>query len=146
MNRFHALASVATVSLGVVLSGAALAQNAASNFCVAVNGGFGSGGTSYVAPAFTLPAKNNCAACRVSRKRLAPSSPYRTVRVALPAMVECSRSAFSIPTRSFSAKVRPSRIKSSCVRKESRAVQLLAKTSVTSGPASQYSRPARPAY
>ena len=62
MNRLHALASVGTVSLGVVLSGAALAQNAASNFCVAVNGGFGSGGTSYVAPAFTLPAKNNCAA------------------------------------------------------------------------------------
>src|SRR6516162_8175696 len=63
MNRSHALASVVTVSLGVVLSGAALAQNAvASNFCVAVNGGFGSGGTSYIAPAFTLPAKNNCAA------------------------------------------------------------------------------------
>ena len=58
MNRFHTLTSVATVSLGVVLSGPALAQN----FCVAVNGGFGSGGTSYIAPAFTLPAKNNCAA------------------------------------------------------------------------------------
>jgi hypothetical protein len=58
MNRFHTLTSVATVSLGVVLSGAALAQN----FCVAVNGGFGSGGTSYIAPAFTLPARNNCAA------------------------------------------------------------------------------------
>ena len=58
MNRFHTLTSVATVSLGVVLSGAALAQN----FCVAVNGGFGSGGTSYVAPTFTLPVKNNCAA------------------------------------------------------------------------------------
>ena len=58
MNRFHTLTSVATVSLGVVLSGAALAQN----FCVAVNGGFGSGGTSYIAPTFTLPVKNNCAA------------------------------------------------------------------------------------
>jgi hypothetical protein len=34
----------------------------AANFCVAVNGGFGSGGTSYIAPDFTLPAKNNCAA------------------------------------------------------------------------------------
>jgi|SRR5215469_14989153 len=33
----------------------------AANFCVAVNGGFGSGGTSYIAPDFTLPAKNNCA-------------------------------------------------------------------------------------
>ena len=34
----------------------------AANFCVAVNGGFGNGGTSYIAPAFTMPAKNNCAA------------------------------------------------------------------------------------
>ena len=33
----------------------------AANFCVAVNGGFGNGGTSYIAPTFTLPAKNNCA-------------------------------------------------------------------------------------
>jgi hypothetical protein len=33
-----------------------------ANFCVAVSGGFGSGGTSYIAPAFTLPAKNHCAA------------------------------------------------------------------------------------
>jgi hypothetical protein len=32
----------------------------AANFCVAVNGGFGTGGTSYIAPAFTLPAANNC--------------------------------------------------------------------------------------
>ena len=31
----------------------------AANFCVAVNGGFGSGGTSYIAPVFTVPAKNN---------------------------------------------------------------------------------------
>ena len=34
----------------------------AANLCVAVNGGFGRGGTSYIAPAFTMPAKNNCAA------------------------------------------------------------------------------------
>jgi hypothetical protein len=34
----------------------------AANFCVAVNGGFGNGGTSYIAPTFALPAKNNCAA------------------------------------------------------------------------------------
>jgi hypothetical protein len=34
----------------------------AANFCVAVNGGFGHGGTSYIAPAFTLPAKNHCEA------------------------------------------------------------------------------------
>lgn len=34
----------------------------AASFCVAVDGGFGSGGTSYIAPAFTLPAKNHCTA------------------------------------------------------------------------------------
>jgi hypothetical protein len=33
----------------------------AAGFCVASNGGFGGGGTSYIAPAFTLPAKNHCA-------------------------------------------------------------------------------------
>lgn len=32
----------------------------ASNFCVAVNNGFGHGGTSYVGPSFALPAANNC--------------------------------------------------------------------------------------
>src|SRR5579859_3134918 len=32
----------------------------ATNFCVAVNGGFGSGGTSYIAPTFTLPAADKC--------------------------------------------------------------------------------------
>jgi hypothetical protein len=32
----------------------------AANFCVAVNGGFGNGGTSYVAPNFTLPAGRHC--------------------------------------------------------------------------------------
>ena len=30
-------------------------------FCVAVNGGFGGGGTSYVAPGFKLPTANHCA-------------------------------------------------------------------------------------
>jgi hypothetical protein len=33
----------------------------AASFCVAVNGGFGSGGTSFIAPTFNLPAKNHCA-------------------------------------------------------------------------------------
>jgi hypothetical protein len=31
-------------------------------FCVATGGGFGSGGTTFVAPGFTVPAKNNCSA------------------------------------------------------------------------------------
>ena len=30
------------------------------SFCIATGGGFGSGGTTFVAPAFTVPAKNNC--------------------------------------------------------------------------------------
>ncbi len=34
----------------------------AANFCIAVSGGFGKGGTSFVAPSFTVPAKNACAA------------------------------------------------------------------------------------
>ena len=33
----------------------------AAGFCVAVNGGFGNGGTSFVGPNFVLPAKNKCA-------------------------------------------------------------------------------------
>ena len=34
----------------------------AANLCVAVGGGFGSGGTSFIAPTFKLPAKNKCLA------------------------------------------------------------------------------------
>lgn len=32
----------------------------AGTFCVASNSGFGSGGTSYIAPSFTLPTINHC--------------------------------------------------------------------------------------
>ena len=32
----------------------------AANLCIAVSGGFGNGGTSFVAPAFKLPAANHC--------------------------------------------------------------------------------------
>ncbi len=32
----------------------------AANFCVAVNHGFGHGGTSYIGPSFELPASGNC--------------------------------------------------------------------------------------
>ena len=31
-----------------------------ANFCVASDGGFGNGGTSYIAPVFTLPTVNQC--------------------------------------------------------------------------------------
>jgi hypothetical protein len=34
----------------------------AAGFCVAVNGGFDHGGYTYIAPDFTLPAKNHCEA------------------------------------------------------------------------------------
>jgi hypothetical protein len=33
-----------------------------TNFCIATAGGFGKGGTTFVAPIFTVPAKNKCTA------------------------------------------------------------------------------------
>ena len=35
---------------------------ASANFCIATAGGFGKGGTTFVAPTFTVPAKNKCTA------------------------------------------------------------------------------------
>ena|SRR5450432_1947340 len=35
---------------------------AATNFCIATAGGFGKGGTTFIAPTFTVPAKNKCTA------------------------------------------------------------------------------------
>jgi hypothetical protein len=35
-------------------------SSAAANYCIAVSGGFGSGGTSFIAPGFTLPAAGKC--------------------------------------------------------------------------------------
>jgi hypothetical protein len=35
-------------------------SSAAVNYCISVNGGFGSGGTSFIAPAFTVPASGKC--------------------------------------------------------------------------------------
>jgi hypothetical protein len=35
---------------------------AATNFCITTAGGFGHGGTTFVAPTFTVPAKNKCTA------------------------------------------------------------------------------------
>jgi hypothetical protein len=35
---------------------------AAATFCISTAGGFGNGGTTFVAPTFTVPAKNKCAA------------------------------------------------------------------------------------
>jgi hypothetical protein len=50
-------------SPGIVLALGLIAPVAghATNFCVAVGGGFGNGGTSYIAPIFKLPAQNHCA-------------------------------------------------------------------------------------
>jgi hypothetical protein len=39
----------------------AMNPQASKNFCIATAGGFGSGGTTFVAPTFTVPAKNKCA-------------------------------------------------------------------------------------
>jgi hypothetical protein len=35
-------------------------SSAAVNYCIAVSGGFGTGGTSFIAPAFTVPASGKC--------------------------------------------------------------------------------------
>lgn len=45
----------------LVLGLTAPAYTYAANFCIAVNGGFGNGGTSYIGPNFKLPAGNHCA-------------------------------------------------------------------------------------
>ena len=54
MVRFKAIPVVFMLGLSLPLPAFA------SNFCVAVNGGFGHGGTTYVAPSFALPASGIC--------------------------------------------------------------------------------------
>jgi hypothetical protein len=54
MSRFKTLHLF--LALGLIASAPAFA----ANFCVAVNGGFGSGGTSFVGPGFEAPAANAC--------------------------------------------------------------------------------------
>jgi hypothetical protein len=56
MARFKA--PCATLALALI----APIPSQAANFCIAVGGGFGKGGTSFIAPSFTVPAKNACAA------------------------------------------------------------------------------------
>ena len=56
MSRFKAPYIFIFLGLGLI----APIHTYAANFCVAVSGGFGGGGTSYIAPTFTLPAKNHC--------------------------------------------------------------------------------------
>jgi hypothetical protein len=51
-----------TPTLFVALALLAPIPTYAANFCIAVSGGFGKGGTSFIAPTFTVPAKNLCAA------------------------------------------------------------------------------------
>ncbi len=47
-------------ALALFLGLAALGQAHAANYCIAVNGGFGNGGTSFVGKGFALPAAGNC--------------------------------------------------------------------------------------
>lgn len=47
--------------VGLVLGLIAPFYAYAAGFCVASGGGFGSGGTSYIAPSFTLPTAGHCA-------------------------------------------------------------------------------------
>ncbi len=51
-----------TRSMALVFGLTAPACAYAANFCIAVGGGFGNGGTSFIAPAFKVPAANHCAA------------------------------------------------------------------------------------
>jgi hypothetical protein len=44
------------LAAGLIASGPAFA----ANFCIAVDGGFGNGGTSFVGPSFAVPAAGNC--------------------------------------------------------------------------------------
>jgi hypothetical protein len=118
----------------------------AANFCVSVNGGFGSGGTSYIAPAFALPAKNNCVAWSGFTKTA-------TSVIAISTGTGCLASDGKVLTLSiFNTDPEffrrgQGRLGSNPAmsKKESRAARLLAKTSVTS-PAQQYSRPAQSCY
>lgn len=55
MARIRAVSALAVAALAWPMA------VQAANFCVAVSDGFGNGGTSFIAPSFTLPAKNHCA-------------------------------------------------------------------------------------
>jgi hypothetical protein len=48
------------VSAFALAFGLAAAGQAQASYCIAVNGGFGKGGTSFVSRPFTLPAANTC--------------------------------------------------------------------------------------
>jgi hypothetical protein len=67
--KIHIARMVAAFSLLVLpLTSLTLAQDdeavflASTNFCIATAGGFGKGGTTFVAPIFTVPARNKCTA------------------------------------------------------------------------------------
>jgi hypothetical protein len=66
--KIHIARAVAALGMLVLpLTSLTLAQDAtnppaATNFCIATGGGFGNGGTTFVAPTFTVPAKNKCSA------------------------------------------------------------------------------------
>jgi len=48
------------ITLGFFLALAAFGQAHAANYCIAVSGGFGKGGTSFVGKGFALPAAGAC--------------------------------------------------------------------------------------
>ena len=61
----------------------------AANFCIKVNGGFGSGGSSFVGKGFALPTAGNCKPWAGYVKTAPPSLPIRRVPDAFPAMAKC---------------------------------------------------------
>jgi len=67
LNLLYGLGSTAPAETGLKLSSKGILTFATGQtfpgggpFCIAAGGGFGSGGTTFVAPGFTLPAENKC--------------------------------------------------------------------------------------
>ncbi len=53
---------IRTCSIGLVMGLVTLGQAQAANYCIAVSGGFGNGGTSFISKDFALPASGTCRA------------------------------------------------------------------------------------
>src|ERR1700744_1455232 len=74
-NRFRTARKIALVGLGLI---APLRSFAEQPYCVAVNGGFGNGGTTYVARNFTVPTASKCSPWAGYTKTAAPAILFAT--------------------------------------------------------------------
>jgi hypothetical protein len=64
-----------TSHLILVLGLVAPAASYGADYCIAVNGGFGNGGTSHIGKGFAVPAPANCRPWSGFRRLLPPSLP-----------------------------------------------------------------------